>query len=188
MEFSTTSPGSQSTDTTVLETGASLGTFLPPASADGQQAAAQQQQHRQQQQQASSVTAAAAATLELTTPRTRRRLEQPLPRVWGGYGTAATDCEVAMVTQAQWLQLCEEDPHWDARSVTHFFEDLPVFGSLSKAQLYELARLVKVKQVPAGALVYRQGAEGDEVYVLRRGYVRLLRELHVRGERGAPAR
>lgn len=31
----------------------------------------------------------------------------------------------------------------------------------------------------AGSVVYRQASEGTEVYVLRSGFVRLLRELHV---------
>ncbi len=61
-----------------------------------------------------------------------------------------------------------------------FLEDLPLFSQLTRTQLLELSRVLRFKQIPAGSLVYRQGSEGDDVYVIRRGYVRLLREVQVR--------
>ncbi len=54
---------------------------------------------------------------DIVTPRTRVWPGGGPGHVWGGTARAATPCEVAVVTQEQWLQLVQDEPRWDARQV-----------------------------------------------------------------------
>jgi hypothetical protein len=61
--------------------------------------------------------------------------------------------------------------------VAAFLEDIPMFGHMSSSQILSLARMSRIMTARAGTVIFRQGSDGDDVYVLRRGYVRLLREV-----------
>ncbi|GAX77969.1 hypothetical protein CEUSTIGMA_g5411.t1 [Chlamydomonas eustigma] len=135
---------------TVFHDGQSLGAFLEPPSIDPK------------------------------TPRTRQALKLPevqRPRVWTVSAVAtAANTECAVVTQEQWGQVIASEPHWDARKVASFLEDMPVFGPLNKAQLLVMARQCSSRSFSAGSVIYKQGSEDTEdLHIVRSGTVRLVR-------------
>eukprot|EP00195_Chlamydomonas_chlamydogama_P012546 CAMPEP_0202915964 /NCGR_PEP_ID=MMETSP1392-20130828/67218_1 /ASSEMBLY_ACC=CAM_ASM_000868 /TAXON_ID=225041 /ORGANISM="Chlamydomonas chlamydogama, Strain SAG 11-48b" /LENGTH=353 /DNA_ID=CAMNT_0049608189 /DNA_START=47 /DNA_END=1105 /DNA_ORIENTATION=+ len=115
------------------------------------------------------------------TPRTRQGLggRQHSPARWLVGATAVGPTECAVVTQQQWTYITREEPRWDARKVCSFLEDVPMFGLLSTEELLQLARLVRTCVWPAGSLIYRQNSEGEDLYLIRSGFVRTLRNLAV---------
>eukprot|EP00798_Chlamydomonas_sp_ICE-L_P012600 gene12600-15826_t len=117
---------------------------------------------------------------------------------------ALNSVETAVVTQKQWQTIMELDHNWDARKLASFLEDLSIFGLLSSRHLFQLARLVQFKDwragsvwllssrhlfplaqlvqfkdSRAGSVIYRQGSEGEDMFLVRSGYVRLVREVPV---------
>ncbi|KAL6763749.1 hypothetical protein V8C86DRAFT_196093 [Haematococcus lacustris] len=98
---------------------------------------------------------------------------------WAGSATAVSPVEVAVVSQAQWQAVMAQEPRWDARELAEFLEDLPLMGRLSRTQLLSAARVARCTAHHPGASIYRQESEGSDVFVIRSGFVRLLRELPV---------
>ena len=48
-----------------------------------------------------------------------------------------------------------------------FMEDLPVFGPLDRGQLLQLSRLARTSSHTAGSVIYKQGADGDDLFLIR---------------------
>ncbi len=67
------------------------------------------------------------------------------------------------------------EKHWDARLVASFLEDLSTFSCLNRAQLHTLARQVRGQSYPSDSVIYRQRSDGDDLFLVRTGYVRILK-------------
>lgn len=52
-----------------------------------------------------------------------------------------------------------------------------MFAPLSTYELRQLARLLRVQVLPGGSVVYKQGTVGNDLYIIRSGYVRLLKQV-----------
>lgn len=146
-------PGQQAGSKVVLRAGQSLGSLYTPT-----------------------------PTLDTHTPRTRQWGTLPAFPRWDVNAWARGSVECAAISQAAWAAIAAQHQHWDAREVAAFLEDVTLFGALSSAQLLQLGRQVREVEVAPGALVFRQGSDSTDAYVVRSGHVRLLRELRVSGE------
>ncbi len=75
--------------------------------------------------------------------------------------------------------------HERSRRVSRFLEDQTVLGDLGDEDLLGLASVTRMKTIPAGHFVHRQGEtdpEGGSLYVIRRGQVTLQLRLRDRVE------
>ena len=50
-----------------------------------------------------------------------------------------------------------------------FLEDIPMLGSMPRAQLLALARVVRVQRWAPNSVLYRQGGEGSDMFIIRTG-------------------
>ena len=57
-----------------------------------------------------------------------------------------------------------------------------MFGTLKKDQLMTLSRLARTSSFASGSAIYKQGSETDDLFIIRTGFVRLLREVKVDGD------
>ncbi|KAG2447688.1 hypothetical protein HYH02_007148 [Chlamydomonas schloesseri] len=76
-------------------------------------------------------------------------------------------------------QLCEvlASEAWDVEALVDSLEELPMFAPLSTYELRQLARLLRVQVLPGGSVVYKQGTVGNDLFIIRSGYVRLLKQV-----------
>ncbi|KAJ9512782.1 hypothetical protein QJQ45_029014, partial [Haematococcus lacustris] len=205
---SSSSPNSHPVGTVMLQPGSSLGSFLAPARRDcitpctramPAAALAPTTPHHTQpavpwlpqpplnpsaswtsrQQAGRRAAGAPGAGHESAPPSVMGVLEDCC---WAGSATAVSPVEVAVVSQAQWQAVMAQEPRWDARELAEFLEDLPLMGRLSRTQLLSAARVARCTAHHPGASIYRQESEGSDVFVIRSGFVRLLRELPVSDE------
>ncbi|MFO7168668.1 MAG: cyclic nucleotide-binding domain-containing protein [Chloroflexota bacterium] len=61
-----------------------------------------------------------------------------------------------------------------------------LFANLTDAELLQVARICKAVRAPAGHTIFNEGDDGDEMYVIHDGCVRVM--LSARGEDGSPTR
>eukprot|EP00198_Chlamydomonas_reinhardtii_P006080 XP_001695416.1 predicted protein [Chlamydomonas reinhardtii] len=93
-------------------------------------------------------------------------------------------CSAVAVTRVECVaigmrQLCEvlASEAWDVDALVDSLEELPMFAPLSTYELRQLARLLRVQVLPGGSVVYKQGTVGNDLYIIRSGYVRLLKQV-----------
>lgn len=56
------------------------------------------------------------------------------------------------IHQVLMLFLEQEEPTWDVQKVATFLEDVPIFGTLSPAQLLNLSRMLTIVRRSAGSV------------------------------------
>lgn len=61
-------------------------------------------------------------------------------------------------------------------------KEIQLFESLNSRQLAALAALVEDREVPAGTVLFSEGDEGDALFMLRRGKVRISKLVEGIGE------
>lgn len=60
-----------------------------------------------------------------------------------------------------------------------------IFAGLEDAELLQVARICTAARVPAGRTIFSEGDDGDDLYVIHEGSVRVM--LATRGDDGQPA-
>ena len=60
-----------------------------------------------------------------------------------------------------------------------FLEELPVFGSLNRDHLTILSRLARAHNYASGSVILKQGSDTNDLFLIRTGFVRLLRRVKV---------
>jgi uncharacterized membrane protein len=55
-----------------------------------------------------------------------------------------------------------------------FLRQVPLFGSLSDEELTEVSALLATQRFAAGALIFKAGDPGDQLYIIRHGLVRIF--------------
>ena len=117
-----------------------------------------------------------------STPRTRQPLHlSPLstPLWTETCQTTEQTTELVVLSLAQWSAIVTNDPFCYAHRVASFLEDLPVFSILSRAQIETLAKIVRFSVFRPGSIVFQQGSEGEEIFVIKSGFVRVVRDCHL---------
>jgi CRP-like cAMP-binding protein len=113
-----------------------------------------------------------------STPRTRQAMNLSPTNIpyWTETCRATCQSDVVLLTLAQWNQILQQDPFCFVDSVSSFIEDLPMFSILSSAQINTISKLSRYQEFEPGQIIFQQGSEGEDVYLIKRGFVRVLRD------------
>lgn len=113
-----------------------------------------------------------------STPRTRQPMHlspTPAPK-WTETCRATNLTDLVLLTLAQWEVILQSDPYCFVSKVSSFLEDLPMFSILSQAQIDILSKIARYQVFESGQIVFQQGSEGEDVYLIKTGFVRVLRD------------
>jgi signal transduction histidine kinase len=61
--------------------------------------------------------------------------------------------------------------------ITPFLCSIPLFASLAEDDIEEVARIMTEVDLPAGTVLFREGDEGDRLYILRKGEVEVIKRM-----------
>lgn len=113
------------------------------------------------------------------TPRTRQSLHvvASTPTLWEDTARARGQADLVSLDFTQWSNICSLDPFTDARKVSSFLLDLPMFAILSSEEAHQLARIIRCLQIPPGSIIFQQESEGDAVFLIKSGFVRVVRDV-----------
>ena len=64
-----------------------------------------------------------------------------------------------------------------------YLEQVPLFKSLPKTELEHLAGLMRIRSLPAGEVLFREGDHGDHFYVIDNGEVEIIKAFGTENER-----
>ncbi|KAG2430275.1 hypothetical protein HXX76_010370 [Chlamydomonas incerta] len=95
---------------------------------------------------------------------------------WSCSAVAVTRVECAAIGIRQLCEVLASEA-WDVEALVDSLEELPMFAPLSTFELRQLARLLRVQVLPGGSVVYKQGTVGNDLFIIRSGYVRLLKQV-----------
>ncbi|KXZ44827.1 hypothetical protein GPECTOR_61g780 [Gonium pectorale] len=104
---------------------------------------------------------------------------------WRCTAVAVSRVECLAVDMQQLQSVLCSEP-WDVEELVSDLEELPVFAPLGPAELRQLARMLRLQTHPGGTVVYKQGTVGNDLFIIRSGYVRLLQRVALE-ERDAAA-
>ena len=68
-------------------------------------------------------------------------------------------------------------PKITLEEVIEFLLQTPIFSNLSDLELGEIVKVLSMRSFSAGEVLFREGEEGDAIYVLYRGSVKVLKEV-----------
>ena len=90
---------------------------------------------------------------------------------------AELDCHLLVIEKENYDRMLSDLHRNEMDEKSEFLRKVPIFVDIPESELLKLAHVAQNRRYQSKSVIFRQGAESDAVYFIRKGHVRLINEV-----------